>query len=227
VPVLGWSRRRRLERDVEPVRPLVALTRRFVDGGLDAASYDRRFRRATFYANDLSTPVWEVVDAQWHACESYVDDPALRDPGDLGPEELRDAARRTLARLAGLLPALADPPPRRSFEVLHDLLEQHLPAADCLDELDALAPDGPAPGPAQVVLHPRHVLAAVDQRDIGATSDDELRAWTRAVAGRADVGRSPATADLVAEALRALTGPATPALSPDLAERLRAADRRR
>ena len=229
--ITGWRRRRERRRTAQQadlVRPLVSLTRRFLAGEIEPAAYDARYRQAMFAADDLAEPLWGILDAQWHACEAYVDDPTLREPpDDLGPAELRSAARRTLDRLAALSPDLVSPAPRPRFAVLHDLLEQHYLSADLIDELRSLPWDGSE----LVLLHPRHLLHALGMRDRGTISDAELTAWAEAVGAREDVGRVDETADMVNDAIFELTNPAlhpshSPTLSADLLARLEAADRR-
>lgn len=48
------------------------------------------------------SPAFRVLDDLFHDCEAFVDDPALRRPGDLDEAALAECARRALARIAAL-----------------------------------------------------------------------------------------------------------------------------
>jgi hypothetical protein len=75
----------------------------FVSGQLSADDFQTRYFE--MYEDDpraMSKEVFRIVDSFFADVDSYVDNPALRDPsaGDLGPDELKERAR-DLLRLAG------------------------------------------------------------------------------------------------------------------------------
>ena len=88
-----------MQRQDPGVVALVALTQRFLDGEMDAATFDVEYRE-TF----LSFPLpWGhgffVLERLAFMCNEYVDIPELREPGDVADEALVEAARTALADL--------------------------------------------------------------------------------------------------------------------------------
>jgi len=80
--------------------PLVDLTRSFIAGEMDAATFDESFR-ATFRTMPvLGDETFLPLDFLFVACDRYVDDPELREPPeDLDEAGLLESARETLRRL--------------------------------------------------------------------------------------------------------------------------------
>jgi predicted Ser/Thr protein kinase len=92
--------RPKLAREVERYQPMLEA---LVTGQLSADDFQTRYFE--MYEDDprpMSKEVFRIVDGFFADVDSYVDDPALRDPsrGDLGPDELKERARELL-RLAG------------------------------------------------------------------------------------------------------------------------------
>ncbi|MBA3780792.1 MAG: hypothetical protein H0X12_02940 [Nocardioides sp.] len=95
---MAWLRR---SRDCEQIRPLVELTGQFLIGEIDAASYDVRFREVFSGMAPVEEERFFALENLAVACDSYVEDPGLRDqPEDLDEDGLRAAAVQALVRLA-------------------------------------------------------------------------------------------------------------------------------
>jgi hypothetical protein len=87
----------------EAVAALVGLITRFLDGEMDAATFDVQYRRS-FQARPpgWGTPTYDALEWLAFECNEYVDVPELREPGDVDDEALAAAARKTLADLREL-----------------------------------------------------------------------------------------------------------------------------
>jgi len=79
---------------------LVGTIEEFLGGVLSAPAFDDLYRsRFSELPLGLDAATFEIVENLAFACEDYVEDPELRDPGDLDDDELRQAARTTLDAL--------------------------------------------------------------------------------------------------------------------------------
>lgn len=88
---------------MEPsVVALIDLIRRFVAGEMDAQTFDIEYRAAFMQLPLLGEPLFPILDRLAIECVEYIDVPELREPGDIGDEELTEAARKTLADLREL-----------------------------------------------------------------------------------------------------------------------------
>ena len=80
------------------------LLHAFADGRIDGETFERRF--LDLYQNDESfhpEPMFEALDGVFWAVEDFYADPALRDPGDLDEDQLRERVRAALATLQQIL----------------------------------------------------------------------------------------------------------------------------
>lgn len=86
----------------------LALIERFLAGGLPAAAFAPLFQRgvsASPVVHGADSPAFAALDAFWWDCEEFVEDPALRRPGDYDEAELARRAARARDALAALLAA--------------------------------------------------------------------------------------------------------------------------
>ena len=81
---------------------LVRTMDAFVSGNTPAAVFDETYRaKFTELPTGLDMTTFAVLETLFFACEDYVADPSLRDPGDPDEEALLEAARTALTALAG------------------------------------------------------------------------------------------------------------------------------
>lgn len=79
---------------------LVGTIEEFLGGVLSAPAFDDLYRsRFSELPLGLDASTFEIVENLAFACEDYVEDPDLRDPGDLDDDELREAARTAIDAL--------------------------------------------------------------------------------------------------------------------------------
>jgi hypothetical protein len=83
---------------------LVKTMEAFVAGEMSASGFDDTYRaKFSELPLGLDESTFAILETVFFACEDYVDDPDLRDPGDLDEQGLLEAARAALAALAGSL----------------------------------------------------------------------------------------------------------------------------
>ncbi len=86
----------------------LALVERFLAGGLPAAEFAPLFQRTVSRSTVVygaDSPAFAALDAFWHDCEEFIEDPALRRPADFDEAELTRRAARARDALAALLAA--------------------------------------------------------------------------------------------------------------------------
>ena len=73
----------------------------FVSGRLSAANFERLiFDLFRTLDGEHGSDRYKVLNELFYAVEDYIDDPSLRDPGDLNEYDLRAAAKRALQSLS-------------------------------------------------------------------------------------------------------------------------------
>jgi hypothetical protein len=84
----------------------LGLIERFLAGDLAAAEFAPLFQRRVSdspVSYGADSRAFAVLDAFWHDCEEFIEDPALRGPGDFDEAELMRRAHRAREDLAALL----------------------------------------------------------------------------------------------------------------------------
>ena len=84
------------------VADYTALIRAFVDGAIDGPTFESRY--LDLFKGDPTVrpePIFAALDNLFAAVDTYVSDPALRDPGDLDEPQLRAEAVAALRTLEG------------------------------------------------------------------------------------------------------------------------------
>ena len=80
---------------------LVRTTNAFLLGEITAAVFDDRYRaQFSELPLGLDESTFDILETVFFACEDYLDDPDLRDPGGLDEQGLLEAARAGLAALS-------------------------------------------------------------------------------------------------------------------------------
>lgn len=80
---------------------LVRTIDAFVTGEIPADVFDDRYRaQFSELPLGLDESTFAILETVFFACEDFVDDPDLRDPGDLDEQGLLEAARAGLAALS-------------------------------------------------------------------------------------------------------------------------------
>jgi hypothetical protein len=85
------------------VTDFVKLLSSFVGGRIDADLFETEYL-ALWRQNlerSFADEVFAALEQVFFDVDAYVSDPRLREAGDLGPTELKESARRALARLEG------------------------------------------------------------------------------------------------------------------------------
>jgi hypothetical protein len=77
----------------------IELIASFVEGKLDAGSFEKKFLELRRSSGDMPEKVEEVVDNLFYDVDAFVEDPALRDEDDIDEEQLRESAQVALKAL--------------------------------------------------------------------------------------------------------------------------------
>ena len=87
----------------QSVQGFVELVHRFLSRELSPTDFEQEFFRRWGQDRTTRSPeVFAVLERFFFVVEDYVDDPELRDPGDLDEEQLRAGAQRFLDEVAAL-----------------------------------------------------------------------------------------------------------------------------
>jgi hypothetical protein len=93
-----------MQPDQDSIDQYLTLMEAFQTRAIDTATFERRYLDLFQYDETFQPDaVFRALEDVFLAIDDYYEDPALRDPGDLDEDQLRDRVRAALATLQHLL----------------------------------------------------------------------------------------------------------------------------